>query len=266
MSSPLLGVAPLPPFSKIKPSDVVPAITALLEESRASIDRLLQEGGQRTWETLIAPLEDIDDRLNRAWSPVSHLNAVANSDEMREAYNHCLPLLSEYATEVGQNDRLFEAYRAIKEGSDFESFEPAQQKIIENSLRDFRLSGVDLPAEKKDRFKAIALELSNLGSTFQDHVLDATMGFHRHLEEESILAGIPEAAREAARQKAASMELSGWVFTLDFPSYIAIMTHADSRELRREFYTAYATRASDQGPGAGQWDNSEVMEKILVLR
>ena len=266
MSNPLLSVAPLPPFSKIKPSDVVPAITALLEESRASIDRLLQEGGQRTWETLIAPLEDIDDRLNRAWSPVSHLNAVANSDEMREAYNHCLPLLSEYATEVGQNDRLFEAYRAIKEGSDFKSFEPAQQKIIENSLRDFRLSGVDLPAEKKDRFKAIALELSNLGSTFQDHVLDATMGFHRHLEEESMLAGIPEAAREAARQKAASMELSGWVFTLDFPSYIAIMTHADSRELRREFYTAYATRASDQGPGAGQWDNSEVMEKILVLR
>ena len=266
MSNPLLGVAPLPPFSKIKPSDVVPAITALLEESRASIDRLLEEGGHRTWASLIAPLEDIDDRLNRAWSPVSHLNAVVNSEEMREAYNQCLPLLSEYATEVGQNDRLFEAYRAIKEGSDFESFEPAQQKIIENSLRDFRLSGVDLPAEKKDRFKAIALELSNLGSTFQDHVLDATMGFHRHLEEVSMLAGIPEAAREAARQKAASMELSGWVFTLDFPSYIAIMTHADSRELRREFYTAYVTRASDQGPGAGQWDNSEVMEKILALR
>lgn len=266
MSNPLLGHAPLPPFSSIKPRDVVPAITALLEESRASLERLLQGGGASTWATLVAPLEDIDDRLNRAWSPVSHLNAVVNSDEMREAYNHCLPLLSEYATEVGQNDRLFKAYCAIREGAEFESFDPAQQKIIENSLRDFRLSGVDLPPEKKDRFKAIALELSNLGSTFQDHVLDATMGWTRHLEEASMLAGIPEAAREMARQKAVSMALPGWVFTLDFPSYIAVMTHADSRELRRECYTAYATRASDQGPGAGQWDNGWVMEKILTLR
>jgi len=266
MNNPLLENHPLPPFSHIKPEHVEPAIRQLLDESRKAIEARLEQGAPYTWDNLVEPLEDIDDRINRAWSPVGHLNAVVNSDELREAYNACLPILSEYATEVGQNDRLFQAYRALAEGPEFATLDQAQRKIVENALRDFRLSGVDLPEEKKQRFKAIAQELSKLGSQFQDNVLDATQGWSKHIEDETLLAGLPDSARAMAAQTAAAKGLTGWLFTLEFPSYIAIMTYADNRELRSEFYTAYATRASDQGPNAGQWDNTEIMERLLSLR
>ena len=266
MNNPLLENHPLPAFSQIRPEHVEPAVRRLIDESSQAIEERLAQGAPYSWANLIEPLEDIDDRINRAWSPVGHLNAVVNSDELREAYNACLPLLSEYATEVGQNDRLFQAYRALADSPEFAGLEQAQRKIVENALRDFRLSGVDLPEEKKQRFKAIAQELSKLGSRFQDNVLDATQGWHRPIEDEALLAGLPEAARAMAAQAAAAKGLTGWLFTLEFPSYIAIMTYADNRELRRELYTAYATRASDQGPNAGQWDNTPIMESLLALR
>jgi len=158
----------------------------------------------------------VDDRLNRAWSPVSHLNAVMNSDALRDAYNGCLPLLSEYATEIGQNDALFAAYREIAGSSEFVHLEPAQQRIIKNALRDFRLSGVDLPPEKKERYKSIAQELSRLTSQFQDNVLDATQGWHRAVEDEALLKGIPETACAMAQETAKAMGLSGWVLTWNF--------------------------------------------------
>ena len=266
MNNPLLENHPLPAFSQIRPEHVEPAVRRLIDESSQAIEERLAQGAPYSWANLIEPLEDIDDRINRAWSPVGHLNAVVNGDELREAYNACLPLLSEYATEVGQNDRLFQAYRALADSPEFAGLEQAQRKIVENALRDFRLSGVDLPEERKQRFKAIAQELSKLGSRFQDNVLDATQGWHRPIEDEALLAGLPEAARAMAAQAAAAKGLTGWLFTLEFPSYIAIMTYADNRELRRELYTAYATRASDQGPNAGQWDNTPIMESLLALR
>jgi oligopeptidase A len=266
MINPLLENTTLPAFSNIKPEHVLPAMTQLIADSRSTIDVLLANGGPYTWASLVEPLEDIDDRINRAWSPVGHMNAVVNSDELREAYNACLPLLSEYATEVGQNDVLFQAYKSIAEGPEFEKLDTAQRRIIENALRDFRLSGVDLPPAEKQRFKEIAQDLSRLGSQFQDHVMDATQGWTRHVEDESLLAGLPDSAKAMAAQAASAKGLAGWLFTLEFPSYIAIMTYADDRELRRELYTAYATRASDQGPNAGQWDNTPVMEKLLALR
>lgn len=266
MINPLLENTTLPAFSKIKPEHVLPAMTQLIADSRSTIDALLANGGPYTWASLVEPLEDIDDRINRAWSPVGHMNAVVNSDELREAYNACLPLLSEYATEVGQNDVLFQAYKSIAEGPEFEKLDTAQRRIIENALRDFRLSGVDLPPAEKQRFKEIAQELSRLGSQFQDHVMDATQSWTRHVEDESLLAGLPDSAKAMAAQAASAKGLAGWLFTLEFPSYISIMTYADDRVLRRELYTAYATRASDQGPNAGQWDNTPVMEKLLALR
>ena len=266
MTNPLLESAHLPAFSTIKPEHVLPAMTRLIEDSRNTIDALVAKGGPFTWSSLVEPLEDIDDRINRAWSPVGHMNAVVNSDELREAYNACLPLLSAYATEVGQNDALFKAYKSLAESPEFERLDDAQRKIIENALRDFRLSGVDLPSAEKQRFKEIAQELSQLGSKFQDHVMDATQSWTRHVEDESLLAGLPDSAKAMAAQAASAKGLSGWLFTLEFPSYIAIMTYADDRDLRRELYTAYATRASDQGPNAGEWDNTEVMEKLLALR
>jgi len=266
MSNPLLESRSLPAFSRIDPSHVRPAIEQLIGENRKAIRLRLEMGGPYTWDNLVDPLETLDDQLNRAWSPVSHLNSVMNSDALRDAYNGCIPLLSEYATEVGQNDALFAAYREIAESSAFEQLESSQRRIIENALRDFRLSGVDLPPEKKERFKTVAQELSRLSSQFQDNVLDATQGWHQVIEEESRLKGIPDSARAMAREVAKTMGLEGWVFNLEFPSYIAIMTHADDRELREAFYTAYATRASDQGPTAGKWDNTEIMAQILALR
>lgn len=266
MKTSLKNQLELPAFSTVKAEAVQPTVRQLIESSRKAIDEVLASGGPYTWKNLVEPLEDVDDRLNRAWSPVSHMNSVVNTDELREAYNGSLPLLSEYATEVGQNDALFRAYKSLAEHPDFNALDIAQRKIIENALRDFRLSGVDLPSDEKQRFKEIMLELSRLSSQFQDNVLDATQAWSRHIDDETLMAGLPESARAMAAQAAAAKNLTGWLFTLEFPSYIAVMTYADNRELRREFYTAYATRASDQGPHAGQWDNSQIMERLLALR
>ncbi|HYE35082.1 oligopeptidase A [Methylocaldum sp.] len=266
MSNPLLDMDGLPSFSRIKAEHVVPAVDRILEENRAAIAELLESGKTYAWENLVEPLEDLDDRLNKAWSPVSHMNAVVNSDELREAYNACLPRLSEYATEIGQNEDLYAAYRSLAESAGATGLDIAQKKVLENALRDFRLSGVELSPEKKSRFKEIAQELSKLSSQFQDNVLDATHAWSKHIEDEKLLSGLPESAIAMARQSAAAQGKNGWLFSLEFPSYIAVMTYADDRDLRREFYIAYNTRASDQGPNAGRWDNSEVMEKMLALR
>jgi oligopeptidase A len=266
MSNPLLETPELPAFSKIQPQHVVPAIDHILAESRAAVAALLAPGKVYTWENLVQPLEDLDDRLNKAWSPVGHMNSVVNTDELREAYNACLPKLSEYHTELGQNEALFQAYLSLRDSPAFASLDQAQQKIIEDALRDFKLSGVALPPAQKARYKEIAQELSRLTSQFQDNLLDATNGWSRHIEDPALLAGIPESAMTIARQTAEQAGKSGWVFNLEFPSYFAVMTYADDRELRREFYTAYCTRASDQGPNAGRWDNTQIMEQILALR
>ena len=265
MHNPLLEMEGLPPFSQIQPEHVEPAIDQLLKLSREQTELLLSNGQPFTWANLISPLERLDDRLGRTWSPVSHMNSVVNSEELRQVYNACLPKLSEYATEMGQNERLFNAYQAVAEGS--EELDPAQRKLLQNSLRDFHLSGVDLPAEKKARFKEISQQLSKLASQFEENLLDATNAWSKLITDQSELAGLPESALQLARQTAQQRgEPEGWMLTLEFPSYLPVMTYADNRELRRELYTAFSTRASDQGPHAGQWDNSEIIEQILRLR
>ncbi len=266
MSNPLLEMTSLPPFGQIKPEHVEPAIDTLLQRNREQLQQLLADNDHYSWENLIQPLEEMDDQLDRAWSPVSHMNSVVNSDALREAYNACLPRLSDYATELGQNEQLYAAYKAIADSPDYAQLDAAQKKIIDNALRDFHLSGVDLPAQKKQRYKEIQQRLSSLTTRFEENLLDATQAWHKQILEESRLAGLPESARAMARQAAEEKALEGWVFTLDFPSYYAVMTHAEDRDLRAELHEAYVTRASDQGPNAGQWDNSEVMEEILALR
>jgi oligopeptidase A len=266
MNNPLLANSTLPLFSQIKPEHVVPAIDQLLSDARASVEQHLQATQHYTWQNLIEPLENVDDKLNKAWSPVSHLNSVVNSDELRDAYNACLPKLSAYSTEMGQNEALFKAYRFIADSAEFATLDTAQQKIINNALRDFKLSGIDLDAEKKQRYKDISQELSALASNYEENLLDATNAWSKLIRDEQDLAGLPESALAQAKQTAASHDQDGWMITLQFPSYISVLTYADNRELRREHYEAFATRASDQGPHAGQWDNSEIMEKILALR
>ncbi|MCQ8129880.1 oligopeptidase A [Methylomonas rivi] len=266
MSNPLLETTELPQFSKILPEHVEPAIDQLLGEARQTIATQLQTGGPYLWDNLIAPIDDAEDRLNKAWSPVSHMNSVVNSDAMRDAYNACLGKLSEYSTEVGQNRALYEAYCAIRDSADFVGLDRAQQKIVNNALRDFHLSGVDLPADKQARYKDINQQLSKLASQYEEHLLDATNAWHKQISHIDDLAGLPESALAQARQAAEAEGKDGWLINLQFPSYLAVMTYADNRELRREHYEAFCTRASDQGPHAGQWDNSGIMEQLLALR
>ena len=267
MNNPLLSNNTiLPLFSKIKPEHIEPAITQLLEEARTVVKKHLQATTEYTWENLIEPLENAEDKLNKAWSPVSHMNAVVNTDELRLAYNACLPKLSDYSTEMGQNEQLFNAYKVIADSNKFATLDSAQKKIIQNALRDFRLSGVDLDNEKKQRYKEISQELSRLASNYEENLMDATNAWSKVIRNEQDLAGLPPSALAQAKQTAESQDQDGWMITLQFPSYQAIMTYADDRELRREHYEAYATRASDQASDNEQWDNSLLMEQILELR
>ena len=267
MNNPLLSNNTiLPLFSKIKPEHIEPAITQLLEEARTVVKKHLQATTEYTWENLIEPLENAEDKLNKAWSPVSHMNAVVNTDELRLAYNACLPKLSDYSTEMGQNEQLFNAYKVIADSNEFATLNSVQKKIIQNALRDFRLSGVDLDNEKKKRYKEISQELSRLASNYEENLMDATNAWSKVIRNEQDLAGLPASALAQAKQTAESQDQDGWMITLQFPSYQAIMTYADDRELRREHYEAYATRASDQASDNEQWDNSLLMEQILALR
>ena len=264
MSNPLLEQTGLPAFSRITPEHVEPAIDHLLAANRQRIDQLLTTVKNPDWSSLVEPIEEWDEQLNRAWSPVSHLNAVVNSDDLRAAYNACLPKLSDYATEMGHNEKLFAAYKSV--AAQPGQLDEAQRKVLDNALRDFHLSGVDLEPAAKARFKQISQELSQLTSKFSENVLDATNAWSKCLADTQGLAGMPQSALDLARQTAEQRGAEGWMLTLDFPSYFPVMTYADSRALRRELYEAYQTRASDQGPGAGRYDNTENMEQILALR
>ncbi len=264
-NNPLIGLEGLPPFSKIKPAHVVPALKAAIAECRTKIDEVLATKSY-TWNDLVLPLEEADDKLSRLFSPVSHMNSVVNNDELREAYEQCLPLLSEYSTFVGQHQGLYDAYNELHNSDEFKTLTIAQQKTITNALRDFELSGIALKPEQQKRYGEISARLSELASKFGNNVMDATLAWQKHITDESELAGLPESALALGADTAKSKELDGWVFTLDFPSYLPIMTYADNRELREEFYTAFVTRGSDQGPNAGEFDNSAIMSEELALR
>ncbi len=266
-ANPLLQSYDLPPFSSIRPEHVKPAIEQILADNRAAIARILAEqNGTPTWAGLVLAMDELNDRLGKAWSPVSHLNAVCNSAELREAYEGCLPLLSAYWTELGQNRELFKAYEALAESPESKDFDVAQKTILEHALRDFRLSGIDLPAEQQQRYAEIQTRLSELGSRFSNQLLDATQAWTKHVTDEAALAGLTDSAKAQMQQAAQAKELDGWLIGLEFPSYYAVMTYAEDRALREEVYAAYCTRASDQGPNAGQNDNGPVMQEILDLR
>lgn len=266
MTNPLLETHALPPYRHILPEHAIPAIEALLAEARTVIAEVLRSAETPDWQSLVARLEEAEDRISKAWSPVSHLNAVVNSPAWREAYNACLPLLSAYYTELGQNSALCDAYKRLAAGPAYKALDTAQRKVIDNTLRDFRLSGVDLAADRKQRYAEIAERLSTLSAQFGDNVLDATQGWDLHLTDAGALAGLPDSALTMLRELAEAKGLQGYRVTLDAPAYLAVMTYADDRALRETLYTAYVTRASDQGPQAGHFDNSAIIAEILALR
>lgn len=261
--NPLLEDLELPPFSRIGAQHVLPAIQSLLARGRAQVVEVLDAGEEPTWDSIVQPLGEMDDRISRAWSPVSHLNAVADNPQLRQSHQAALPLLSEYATEMGQNEGLYHSYRRIAETR---GLNPSQEKVLENALREFRLAGVDLAPGDKSRFKEISKRLAELQATFSENVLDATQGWKKHVSDVQRLSGLPESVLALAADAAQRENLAGWMLTLEFPSYNPVMTYADDENLRRELYEAYSTRASDQGPNAHTWDNSTVIEEIMRLR
>ncbi len=263
--NPLLSQDGLPLFSRIRAEHIEPAVDAVLMENRSALARIVALD-HPTWDNFVEPLETLDQRLHRTWSPAAHLNAVMNSPDIRQAYNACLPKLSDYATELDQNEHLQHGYAELQSGPEWQTYNAAQRKLIEDALRDFKLAGVNLPADKKNRFRKIMQDLSKLEAKFEENLLDATQGWFKQVTEESSLGGIPQAALTRALYEAQSRGLQGHVFTLDYPSYSAVITYADERSLREQMYRAYTTRASDQGPNAGRWDNSTVMRDILRLR
>lgn len=266
MTNPLLQNTPLPQFSKIKPEHIKPAVEQAIADCKNTIADVLANNTQFTWANLVAPIDEVDDVLGKLWSPISHMNSVVNNDELREAYESCLPLLSEYGTFVGQHAGLFAAYQQLSESDEFKQLDTAQQKVITNALRDFTLSGIALNDNDKKRYGEIATRLSELSSTFGNNILDATHAFSVNITDENELSGLPESAKEAAKALAEAQEKSGWLFTLDIPSYLPVMTYCDNQALREKMYRAYVTRASEIGPNAGEYDNSPIMSELLALR
>lgn len=271
MSNPLLEQHRLPPFSRIRPDQVEPAVSELVREGREQLNVLLSELKQPTWENLVQPLEDQGDKLDQAWAPVSHLNSVANSDELRAAYTASIALLTDYSTEFSQNEALYKAYQQLAESPGYGQLNQAQRQTIDNALRDFRLGGVGLNDVDKKRYGDIQKRLSELSTQFSNNLLDATQAWYKQFDNADALAGLPESALAQAQQAAVQKNMSGYVITLDFPSYYAVIMYADNRPLREEIYTAYVTRASTNGKkadgsSAAEWDNTAIIAETLALR
>jgi len=275
MTNPLLESHVLPPFSTIEATHVEPAVSQIINESRAYLQNLLANLSRPSWATLVTPLEEQGDKLDQAWAPVSHLNSVRNNDELREAYNASIALLTEYGTEVSQNEQLYKAYQQLADSDEYENLSQAQKQTVDNALRDFRLGGVALSEDKKKRYAEIQQRLSELSTQFSNHVLDSTQGWFKHFENVNDLAGLPESALAQAAQAAQKKSLDGYVITLDFPSYYAVIMYADNRELRKEIYTAYVTRASSNSQKVNddkkvefttEFDNTAIIAETLALR
>jgi oligopeptidase A len=262
--NPLLDCSGLPRFLEFKPELVAPAVDTLLAECRAVVERVTAETTPVTWDAFVQPLIDVNERLGRAWGQTAHLNAVVNTPALREAYNAVLPKVTQYWTELGQNQALYERYKTLAQAPEYAGLSAARRKIVDNELRDFRLGGAELSAEHKARFRAVRERLAELSSRFSDNLLDATDAFTHVETQRARLAGIPDDALEAARKEAQDAGKEGWQFNLKMPSYLPVMQYAENRELRELMYHAYVTRAAEFGKP--EWDNTPVMAEMLKLR
>lgn len=264
MSNPLLDTSGLPRFVAIKPGHALPAVQQLIAEHQRKLAELLADPVPRDFDSLVTPLEEMHHELGRVWSPVAHLQAVLDDPAWRDAYNACLPLLTQHGTELSQNKALHEAFERIAESLPPDAAE-ARHTLVKKALRDFRLGGVALPETAKALFREAIQELSAVQAQFEQNLQDATDHWHFHTTDADDLRGLPQQTVERAADDAAKHDQGGWRFSLDYPTWQAVITHADSRDLRERFYRAWSTRASDQGQN-DQWDNSANIERILALR
>jgi len=264
MSNPLLDTSGLPHFDAIRPQHAKPALAELIAAHRQKLAELLANPCARDFASLITPLEEMGHELSRVWSPISHLQSVLDNPEWRDAYNESLPLMTQHGTELSQNKKLQSAYQQVADSMPADA-SPAMRMLIEQELRDFRLAGVALPEDDKARYREIAQEMATLQAKFDQNVQDATDHWHFHATDAAQVAGIPDSVLQRARDDATNEGVDGWWFKLDYPNYHAVMTHGDDRSLRETFYQTWSTRASDQAEDA-QWDNSEIINRILSLR
>ncbi|OQS36584.1 M3 family metallopeptidase [Chromobacterium haemolyticum] len=261
--NPLLDFSGLTRFAEIKPEHISPAIDELLSAARAAVARLTAEQGAPSWESFVDPLTDATEHLGRAWGVVGHLNAVVNTPELREAYNSNIPRISEFWTEMGQNLDLFARFKALAASPEHADYSAARKKIVSNDLRDFRLSGAELPQAEKERFAAIQTRLAELSAKFEQNVLDATDAFSLYIEDKAELSGVPEDSLELFAAAAAGDDKSGYKITLQFPFYFPVLQYADNRALREKLYQANVQRASEFGPS--ERDNSPIIREKLKL-
>jgi oligopeptidase A len=264
LANPLLDFVGLPRFSEIAPEDVAPAIDVLIADARATIEQIAATVAAPSWDGFVQPLADAEDRLDRVWGQVTHLNAVVNTPALREAYNTTLPKVTAFHTERAQDQRLFAGYRALADAAEHEQIEPARRRHIENALRDFRLAGAELPQPERARFKAIEEELAQLSARFEDNVLDATNDYALYIDDAAELAGVPADVLATAAEAATANGKSGWKLTLHMPCYLPVLQHAGKRELRETLYRAFVVRASEFGKA--EWDNTALIRRILELR
>jgi oligopeptidase A len=265
MNNPLLAETGLPAFSQIKAEHVEAALDEVLRRNREELEALLASDAKPDFLNAIAPLEEMHDRMHRTWSPVSHLQMVSTTDELRDAYNRCLPKLARYSTELAQDQRLFNLYKTVNDDLS-EAADTPESKLLEHALRDFHLAGVNLPDEQKAKFGQIMEELSQVQAHFEQNLLDSMAAWAHHETDADQLSGIPAAVLDAARAAAAEQDQEGWLLHLDQPTYVAVISHADDPSLREKFYTAWVTRASADGPGNSEFDNTALMEDIMQLR
>ncbi len=261
----LLDFTDLPRFDLFQPEHVTPAMAQLLDDARRIVQQLEAPEAPASWDLFVVPLEAVTERLGRAWGVVGHLNAVVDTPELRAAYNENLPKVTEFWTELGQNLKLFEKYKALQASTDYATLPVARKKIIDNAVRDFRLGGAELPDEQKVRFAEIQEQQAALSTRFSENVLDATNAYELIIDDEARLAGLPDDVKQAARVSAEREGKAGWRFTLHFPSYFPILQYADDRGLRETIYRANATKASELGANP-DWDNTQNIVEILKLR
>jgi oligopeptidase A len=264
-SNPLLDFGGLPRFAAFDPAHVAPAIDALLGQARAAVETAARPETPATWDDFVRPLEDATERLGRAWGMVGHLNGVADTPELRAAYNETLPKVTEFWTALGQNEALFAKYKALRASATFERMTVPQQRIVEHALRDFRLGGAELVSPARERYAAIQDRQAALSQKFSENVLDATKAFTLDVTDEARLGGLPDDAKAAARQEAERAGVAGWRFTLQFPSYFPVMQYAHDRALRETLYRAYVTRASELATDP-KLDNGPIIDETLGLR
>jgi len=263
--NPLLDFSGLPRFASIRPAHATPAVDALIAQARDVVERVVADPREPSWDSVAEPVADALDRLHRAWGALRHVNAVANTPELRDAYNANLPKVTSFHTDLGQDERLYAKYRALAASPSFAALDPTRRRVIDNELRDFKLSGAELPDAKKARFKAIQEELATLTATFDDHVLDATNAYALYVDDAKRLAGLPEDVVAEAREAAQADGREGWKLTVRMPCFLPVMKYAHDRTLRAELHRAQATRASDLG-ARPEWDNTPIIERVLALR